>query len=173
MQARILIADDNPVVRRTLKHLLETLPGVEVSEAEDGQSAIARALELHPDIIILDLAMPGMDGLMAAREISKVIPEPVILMYTMHWSKLLELEAQKSGVRKLVSKAQSNVLLAEVREALAARPPNPQPEEIQLPTPEILPPSAAEASSPNPSPATAADPSVPAAPAPKEPSQEN
>jgi CheY-like chemotaxis protein len=128
MLARILIVDDNRVVRKTLKHLLETLADVKITEAEDGQAAIARALESRPDVIILDLAMPVMDGLKAAREISKLVPETPIFMYTMHWSELLAVEAQKSGVRKLVSKSQSNILLAEVQQAIAARPPNPQPE---------------------------------------------
>jgi DNA-binding NarL/FixJ family response regulator len=174
MQARILISDDNPVVRRTLKNLLETLPNVEVSEAEDGQLAITRALELHPDVIILDLAMPVMDGLKAARELSKVLPQTTILMYTMHWTELLAVEAQKSGVRKLVSKAQSNILLAEVTEALAARRPNPQPEETQLPAPGILPPISRDASSPDPGSIGAGDAIVPAIPdLPKEPPQEN
>lgn len=79
---------------------------------EDGQAAVSRALELHPHLVILDLAMPVMDGLSAAREISKHLPELPILMYTMHWTPALELAAQKSGVRKLVPKINSTVLAA-------------------------------------------------------------
>lgn len=121
MQRRVLIADDNPAVRKTLRHLLEESGSYEVADAEDGQSALARAIEFHPDVIILDLAMPVMDGLSAAREISRVLPEAAILMYTMHWSSQLELEAKKCGVRMLVSKAQSTILLTAVQEILAAK----------------------------------------------------
>jgi DNA-binding NarL/FixJ family response regulator len=121
VQARVLIADDSPAVRRTLRHLLQADTAWDVVDAEDGETAIARALEFRPDVIILDLAMPVKDGLSAAREISKALPEAAILMYTMHWTPHLEQEAQKCGVRKLVSKSQGAVLLSEVRHILAAK----------------------------------------------------
>jgi len=121
MQARVLIADDSPAVRRTLRHFLQADNAWEIVDAEDGQTAIARALEFHPDVIILDLAMPVMDGLSAAREISKALPEAAILMYTMHRTPHLEQEAQKCGVRKLVSKSQGAVLLSAVHDILAAK----------------------------------------------------
>lgn len=92
----------------------------EVLEVEDGQAAVSRALELHPHLVILDLAMPVMDGLTAAREISKLLPEIPILMYTMHWTPALDLAAQKCGVRKLVPKVQSTELVAAVGELLEA-----------------------------------------------------
>lgn len=122
MQARVLIVDDNPVVRKTLRHLLEDNEGWEISEAEDGQRGVARALELRPNVVILDLVMPVMDGLNAAREISRALPDTAIVMYTMHWAPLLEVEAQKVGVRKLVSKAQSDVLRSVVQELLTPLP---------------------------------------------------
>ena len=122
MQPRVLIVDDNPVVRKTLRHLLEGVGSWDVSEAVDGQAGIARALEIHPHVIVLDLVMPVMDGLNAAREISRALPDAAIVMYTMHWSPALEVEAQKCGVRKLVSKAQSNVLLSTVKEMMDALP---------------------------------------------------
>jgi DNA-binding NarL/FixJ family response regulator len=116
-----LIADDSPAVRRTLRHLLQADTAWEIVDAEDGETAVARALEFRPDVIILDLAMPLKDGLSAAREISKALPEAAILMYTMHWTPHLEQEAQKCGVRKLVSKSQGAILLAEVHNILAAK----------------------------------------------------
>lgn len=122
MQARILIADDNPAVRRTLRLLLQSVDHWEVSEAEDGQAAIARALELRPQVVILDLAMPVLDGLNAAREISKALPDTPILMYTMHWTPALELAALKFGVHKLISKSESGALVAAVQELLGAKP---------------------------------------------------
>jgi len=121
VQARVLIADDSPAVRRTLRHLLQADNAWEIVDAENGKTAIARALGLRPDVIILDLAMPVMDGLSAAREISKALPEAAILMYTMHWTPHLEQEAQKCGVRKLVSKSQGAILLSEVHDILAAK----------------------------------------------------
>ena len=121
MQPRVLIADDSPAVRRTLRQLLQADTAWEIVDAEDGETAIARALEFRPDVIILDLAMPVKDGLSAAREISKALPAAAILMYTMHWTPHLEQEAQKCGVRKLVCKSQGAILLAEVHNILAAK----------------------------------------------------
>jgi len=121
VQARVLIADDSPAVRRTLRHLLQAGNAWEIVDAENGKTAIARALEFRPDVIILDLAMPVMDGLSAAREISKALPQAAILMYTMHSTPHLEQEAQKCGVRKLVSKSEGAILLSEVHDILAAK----------------------------------------------------
>jgi CheY-like chemotaxis protein len=114
---RILIADDSPPVRRALVQLLEG--AYSVIEAEDGEAAFTLALELRPDLIILDLAMPVMDGLTAAREISNALPEIPILMYTMHWTPSLEVAAHKSGIRKLIPKVQSQTLLATIKELLS------------------------------------------------------
>ena len=118
MRGRVLVADDNAIVRRTLRQLLEEAGVAEVDEAEDGWRAVSRAAERHPNVVILDLAMPRMDGLNAACEISKLLPKTAILMYTMHWSPHLELEAKRCGVRMLVSKAQSSVLLRAVKDLL-------------------------------------------------------
>jgi DNA-binding NarL/FixJ family response regulator len=123
VSARVLIVDDNPAVRRALRHLLEGGGPWQIIEAEDGQTAIARALEARPHVIVLDLVMPVMDGLNAAREISQALPETAIVMYSMHSSPSLEVEAKKSGVRTVVSKLQSGVLLSTVRELIAALPP--------------------------------------------------
>ena len=142
MPPRILIADDNPVVRTTLRHLLESLQACEILEAEDGEEAVARALELHPDLTILDLAMPRVDGLNAARKISQTLPAMPIVMYTMHWSPHLELEAMKYGVRKLILKTRSSVLVSTVQELLAARASAPQP------SPNVLPPVSLEGAPP-------------------------
>ncbi len=131
MQGRVLIVDDNPVVRKTLRQLLEGVGVGEIIDEENGQTALSRAIEVRPDVVILDLAMPVMDGLSAAREISKILPQTAILMYTMHWSRQLELEAKKSGVRMLVSKSEGTVLLAAVQELLGARQSGPTVAEIE------------------------------------------
>ena len=67
--------------------------------------------------------MPVMDGLAAARELSKLLPEIPLLMHTLHWSPQVELEAQKVGVRKVVPKADSKSLVSAIQQALAAEPP--------------------------------------------------
>jgi CheY-like chemotaxis protein len=125
MPTRILIGEDNPAVRAALHALLESAGPWEIVDAENGQEAVARAQELKPNLIILDLVMPVMDGLSAARQISKLLPETPLLMYTMHWSRQVELEAQKIGVRKVVSKADSRLLVSTIQQLLAPEPPPP------------------------------------------------
>lgn len=71
MTLRVLIVDDEPIARQRLARLLAQEPGVEIAgEAEDGEAAIARAKELRPDVVLLDIRMPGLDGLQAARAIA-------------------------------------------------------------------------------------------------------
>jgi len=122
---RILIADDHSAIRRLLRALLETRAEWKVcGEAENGQEAVTKAAELKPDLIILDLAMPIMNGLEAAREISKAMPAVPILMHTNHSSSELELEAEKVGVRQVISKGGSDgQLLRAVVTALLNRKP--------------------------------------------------
>ncbi len=120
MPARILIADDSRAVRSTLRSLL-TAAGHDVSEAEDGQQAVEKALELRPDLIVTDLAMPVMDGLNASLLISQKLPGTPIIMCTMHWAPHLEVEAQKFGVRAVISKADAKGLIAAVTEHLTER----------------------------------------------------
>jgi DNA-binding NarL/FixJ family response regulator len=119
MPTRILIADDNPAVRTALRRLLEDHKPWEIIDVENGQEAVAKAQELKPNIIILDLVMPVMDGLVAARKLSKVLPDIPLLMYTMHWSPQVQLEAQKVGARRVVSKTDSKGLVAAIQELLS------------------------------------------------------
>ena len=104
MPIRILIADDNPPVRTALRHLLESTGGWEVVDAENGQQAVAKAQELRPNVVILDLVMPVMDGLAAARELSKLLPGIPLLMHTLHWSPQVEIGGAES--RRAKSSAQ-------------------------------------------------------------------
>ncbi len=71
MSSRILIADDHEMVRRGIRSLLEARHDFEVSEARDGRQAVDKTIELKPDLVILDVAMPLLDGFSAAREIKK------------------------------------------------------------------------------------------------------
>lgn len=147
MPARILIADDNVAVRTALRQLLEGLDHLQIIEAKDGKEAIALALEQRPDAVVLDLAMPVMDGLSSAGEISKLLPDLPIVMCTMHWSRQLEVEAQKHGVRAVVPKSDANLLLSMLRQYLPAGPPDvpgsSEPVPISLPPNPTLPPAEA------------------------------
>jgi CheY-like chemotaxis protein len=109
---RILIADDNQAVRDNLTEVLKSRDGWEVCGAvEDGQQAILKATELRPDLIILDLSMPVMDGLQAARQIGQILPMIPILIYTLHEASLVESEARDAGVRHVITKGNVNALL--------------------------------------------------------------
>ncbi len=124
MPARILIADDNPTVRTALRQLLQGLDHPEIIEAKDGKEAIDLAVEQRPDAVILDLAMPVMDGLTSAREMSKLLPDLPIVMCTMHWSPQLEIEVKKHGVRTVVPKSNASLLLSVIQQFLPAPPPD-------------------------------------------------
>jgi len=123
MPIRILIAEDSPSVRTALRTLLSVAGPWEIVDVDNGEEAIAKAQELKPNLIILDLVMPVMDGLKAARQLSKLLPNTPLLMHTMHWSQQVEIEAQKVGVRKVVSKAESMLLVSTVQQLLISEPP--------------------------------------------------
>jgi DNA-binding NarL/FixJ family response regulator len=103
--AQILIADDNEIARGIVSELLQNHDGWNVcAQVANGREAVAKAVELKPDVAILDLAMPEVDGLTAAREIAKAVPSVTILIYTLHDGDLIDLEAKKAGVRRIVPK---------------------------------------------------------------------
>lgn len=103
---RILVVDDNAIVRQQLRKLLELRSGWQVvGEASDGLEAIHKTLELDPDLVLLDFAMPGMNGLQAAQEISQNCPKIPLLLFTMYLSHELVAEARNSGFWGAVAKA--------------------------------------------------------------------
>jgi DNA-binding NarL/FixJ family response regulator len=106
MGIRILIADDDIAIRRLLRRLLEERSGWEVcGEAVNGEDAVAKASELSPDLVILDLAMPQMNGLRAASEISGQYPlVPMLLLTVQELSPELSRQARIAGFRGAVSK---------------------------------------------------------------------
>ena len=118
---RLLIADDHDLVRRGLRGLLRREPDLEiVGEARDGREAVELGLSLVPDLILMDVRMPGMDGLEATREIKAKRPEIGILMVTMHDDPDYMLEAIRSGAAGYVLKDASwEDLTSSVRRALS------------------------------------------------------
>jgi two-component system response regulator NreC len=115
---RILIVDDSEFARSGLKVLLGGRTDCEVcGEANDGKQAVLKAIDLNPDLIILDYSMPGMDGLHVAQEIYKALPAAQIVMCTLFPSRELEKEAVKYGVKQVISKAEmSKALVAAIED---------------------------------------------------------
>jgi len=119
--ARILVVDDNETIRRSLKSIIaENREWTVCGEAVNGHEAVIAANRLKPELIILDIAMPIMDGLHAAAEISKTMPDIPIVLYTMHKSEQIELEGKKAGARRVLSKTDSqDALLQCVQQLLS------------------------------------------------------
>ena len=117
---RILIADDHEVVRRGIRVLLEAHPGWEVcAEAMDGREAVDKARQSSPDVVILDLGMPGLNGLEAARQIRKLLPSSEVLILTMHESEQVIQEVLAAGARGYVLKSDAGRDLVTAVEALS------------------------------------------------------
>jgi two-component system response regulator NreC len=107
MGLRVLLADDHPVFRQGLRALLEREKFDVVGEASDGLEAIAAAERLQPQIVVIDLAMPALNGIDAAREIVKRVPRAKAVLLTMHTEEHHVLEALRAGVKACVSKSQA------------------------------------------------------------------
>jgi DNA-binding NarL/FixJ family response regulator len=121
---RILIADDHEAVRSGLRALLEGHVGWEVVvEAHDGNEAVAGAVEKRPDVAIVDYSMPFMTGVEVARRIREHQLPTEILIFTMHDSHALALQAFQAGARAFVLKSDANkMLLAAVESLIVHRP---------------------------------------------------
>jgi two-component system chemotaxis response regulator CheY len=123
VRPKILIVDDSSFIRLLVRRCIEANTDWNVcGEAENGKIAIEKVTQLHPDVVILDLQMPVMDGLEAARQITKIAPNAVLLMFTMHKSEQLLEVAKAAGIRDVVSKSDSVTehLLASLRSMCAA-----------------------------------------------------
>ena len=101
----ILIVDDNAVMRHMLRTEFEDIAGWAVcGEAENGRDAIDKARVLRPDLIVLDLSMPIMNGLEAAPVLRRMLPTAPIILFTLYGNKYLEQAALSAGVTAVVSK---------------------------------------------------------------------
>lgn len=116
---RILIADDHELARRGIRALLESHPGWEVcGEAKDGRETVELAAILKPDIVLLDIGMPNLNGLEAARQILAGSPEIAILILTMHDSDSVVREVLRAGARGYLLKSDAGRDLVAAVEAL-------------------------------------------------------
>jgi two-component system response regulator NreC len=107
MSHTILIVDDNAAIRRMVRLYIEQSADWRVcGEAENGKVAVERVQQLHPDVVILDLQMPIMNGLEAARQITRIAPAATVLMFTLHDSPQLMEEAHAAGIRDVLSKSE-------------------------------------------------------------------
>jgi DNA-binding NarL/FixJ family response regulator len=124
LKTRILLADDHTVVRQGLRFILDSEPDLEVvAEASNGNEAVARALEDDIDLAILDIAMPTMTGLQAARELSRHRPELKMLILSMHDDEGYLYEALRAGTAGYVLKSVADRdLVGAVRAAMRGEP---------------------------------------------------
>ena len=119
MAFRIFIADDHEVVRKGLISLLQAQPDWEVcGEAADGREAVEKASELKPDVVVIDIGMPSLNGLEASRQILKINPAAKILVLTLHDSDSVVREVLNAGARGFLLKSDAARDLVAAVEAL-------------------------------------------------------
>ena len=115
---RILIADDQPIIRTMVRSMLETVPHFEVcAEAVDGAEAIQQAQKLKPDVVVLNVTMPVLNGFDAAREIKATLPEAAIVILSSHADQRFVEAAKKIGVRAYIAKSKAGDALVKAIEA--------------------------------------------------------
>ena len=117
MPKTVLVVDDNAVIRRALCQSFTAEGDFDVcGEAENGLQAIEKAQELHPDLIVMDLSMPVMNGIDAARALKSLLPAVPLIIFSEYSNVFSENEARSAGVSALVSKSEHiSVLLDKMR----------------------------------------------------------
>ncbi|MGA9963659.1 MAG: response regulator transcription factor [Terriglobales bacterium] len=121
MPYSILIVDDSTLVRGLIRSYIELDTAWRVcGEAENGEVAVEKVKKLHPDVVILDFQMPGMNGIEAARQIGLLAPNTTMVMLTMHTCEQLSKDAQAAGIKEVLSKSDgiAGHLIASLRSAM-------------------------------------------------------
>ena len=119
MAKTVLIADDNAYIRHSLCELFESQADFDIcAEAENGKEAIDRASQLRPDLIVLDLSMPVMNGLEAARVLKRIMPAVPVIMFSEYSNAFSEQEARAAGISAFISKAEHVSVLVEIARSL-------------------------------------------------------
>jgi len=123
-EIRVLLADDHGIVRKGLRFLLERQPGVEViGEASDGREAVKLAEELAPNVVIMDVAMPALNGIDATMQIMKTHPKTGVIMLSMHSDEAYLVRALSAGAKGYLLKESAEVdLLRAVQVVAQGRP---------------------------------------------------
>jgi CheY-like chemotaxis protein len=122
LASSILIVDDSPDIRRALRRVFDSKPALKVcGEAVNGRDGVEKAQQLKPDAIVLDMSMPEMDGLQAAKILNRVMPSTPLIMFTNFAAdQFLKREVLSAGIRQVVPKPDSQGLVRAVETALAA-----------------------------------------------------
>jgi DNA-binding NarL/FixJ family response regulator len=116
MPRTVIVADDNSTIRKMLCRMFEQEEDYDLcAEAENGKQAIELALQCHPDLIILDLSMPIMNGLEAAHELKKLMPKVPIILFTQHADLSNRLGVTNLDIDRIVAKSQASSLMGHVR----------------------------------------------------------
>lgn len=117
----VLIVDDDFLVRNALRRLLDGFEFEVSGEAQNGQEAIDKAELLKPDLIILDLSMPVMNGLEAAAPLRKMLPDVRLILFTMHDGPEVERLAKMAGIHAVIAKSRATTLIAKVQALMAGQ----------------------------------------------------
>jgi len=117
-RVRVLVADDHPVIRRMVRSVLQEHPNFEVcGEAMDGAQAVEEAKKMKPDVVVLNVTMPVMNGFEAAREIKAILPQSAIVILSQKADLEFVEQAKKIGVRAYVAKSRAGEALVKAVEA--------------------------------------------------------
>jgi DNA-binding NarL/FixJ family response regulator len=119
---RILVADDHPIIRKKVRTVLESHPSFDVcAEVADGAEAVEHALRLKPDVVVLNITMPVLSGLEAAREIRVKLPESAIVILSSHADRVFIEEAKRVGAQAYVAKTKiGEALIKAIADAVAS-----------------------------------------------------
>jgi len=123
MAIRVLLVDDHAIVREGLRLVLAAEPTIEViGEAEDGREALNLVENMRPDVVVMDIAMPNLNGLEATRQIRRRTPDVQVVILTMHENRLYSLEIAKAGAAGCVAaRAPPSSMTAEATNASSTR----------------------------------------------------